>query len=217
MTSWMSRWVVAYHHGNLPAALLDAVESAIADCGVSGVSLRDVARRAGVSHSAPAHHFGSKAGMLTAFATLGYRMLVESVRREADELATEDCAARVAAMGQGYVRFAVSHPAHFELMFRADLLDPDDGELVEARDTLNGILVDAIERCRAAGYLHGRPAKVVVAGAWSLVHGLAALWISGRLAERTGEDDPQRVASAVTELFVQAVLPPPWQVSSCAR
>ena len=71
----MSRWIVAHHHGDLPAALLTAVESAVEsavwECGVSGVSLHDVERRAGVSHSAPAHHFGSKAGLLTAFATAG--------------------------------------------------------------------------------------------------------------------------------------------------
>lgn len=200
---------MAYHHGNLPAALLDAVEKAIAEYGVSGVSLRDVARRAGVSHSAPAHHFGSKSGMLTAFATVGYQMLIESVRQEAATLDGSDLAARVAALGQGYVRFAVSHPAHFELMFRADLLDPDDQDLIAARDTLNGLLVDAVERCREAGYLRDRPAMVVAASAWSLVHGLAALWISGRLSERTGEHDPQRIAKAVTELFVQAVMPPP--------
>ena len=199
---------MAYHHGNLPAALLDAIEGAIAEHGVSGVSLRDVARRAGVSHSAPAHHFGSKSGMLTAFATIGYRMLVESVRQEAARLDDSDLAARIAAMGQGYVRFAVSHPAHFELMFRADLLDADDQELIAARNRLNGLLVDAVERCREAGYLRGRPAMVVVASAWSLVHGLSALWISGRLPERTNEQDPQRIAKAVTELFVQAVLPP---------
>ncbi len=61
----MSRLTVACHHGDLSAALLAAVESAVADGGASGVSLRDVARRAGVSHSAPAHHVGSKAGLLT--------------------------------------------------------------------------------------------------------------------------------------------------------
>lgn len=204
----MSRWVVPYHHGNLPAALLDAVQAAIAEHGVSGVSLRDVARRAGVSHSAPAHHFGSKAGMLTAFATAGYRMLIESVEREVATAGAADHAGRVAAIGQGYVMFAVSHPAHFELMFRPDVLDAGDHELNQARDALYGQLVDAVERCRLAGLLHGRPIEVVLASAWSLAHGLAALSISGRLAERTGNDDPRAIAKAVTELFVRAVLSP---------
>ena len=62
----MSRWSVAYHHGDLPAALLEAVDRAVGECGVTGVSLRDVARRAGVSHGAPAYHFGSKADLVRA-------------------------------------------------------------------------------------------------------------------------------------------------------
>jgi AcrR family transcriptional regulator len=210
----MSRLVVAYHHGDLPAALLAAVESAVADGGVSGVSLRDVARRAGVSHSAPAHHFGSKAGLLTAFATAGYQLLVESVIKEVAESEAGDGAAELAAIGRGYVRFAVGHPAHFEVMFRLDALDPSNAQFVAASEAAYGLLTATIERCRAAGRLHGRPPEVVAVSAWSLVHGLSALWISGRLPERVAEHDPQRLAAAVSDLFTQAVLPPPGHAAS---
>jgi len=199
---------MAYHHGDLPAALLAAVESAVADCGVSGVSLRDVARRAGVSHSAPAHHFGSKAGLLTAFATAGYRVLAETVVAEVAALAPANCAAEVAAMGQGYFRFAVGHTAHFEVMFRLDALNPDDPELAAARDVVYGLLTEAVTHCHAAGRLHGRPPDLVTATAWSLAHGLSALWISGHLSQRTGEKDPQRMAQAALDMFVEAILPP---------
>jgi AcrR family transcriptional regulator len=199
---------VAYHHGDLPAALLAAVESAIADSGVSGVSLRDVARRAGVSHSAPAHHFGSKAGLLTAFAAAGYQLLAESVIKEVAASEAADGAAELAATGRGYVRFAVGHPAHFEVMFRLDALDPGNAEFAAASEAAYGLLTATVERCRAAGRLHGRPPEVVAVSAWSLVHGLSALWISGRLSERIAEQDPQRLAAAVSDLFVEAVLPP---------
>ena len=203
----MSRWIVAYHHGDLPAALLAAVQSAVADGGVSGVSLRDVARRAGVSHSAPGYHFGSKAGLLTAFATAGYQLLAESV---IEEVASDagDGAAELAAIGRGYVRFAVGHPAHFEVMFRLDALDPGNAEFVAASEAAYGLLTATVERCRAAGRLHGRSAELVAVSAWSLVHGLSALWISGRLSGRIAEQDPRRLAAAVSELFVEAVLPP---------
>jgi AcrR family transcriptional regulator len=204
----MSRWIVAYHHGDLPAALLASVESAIADSGVSGVSLRDVARRAGVSHSAPAHHFGSKAGLLTAFAAAGYQLLAESVIKEVAASDAADGAAELAAIGRGYVRFAVGHPAHFEVMFRLDALDPGNAEFAAASEAAYGLLTATVERCRAAGRLHGRPPEVVAVSAWSLVHGLSALWISGRLSERITEQDPQRLAAAVSDLFVEAVLPP---------
>jgi AcrR family transcriptional regulator len=199
---------VAYHHGDLPAALLAAVESAVRDCGVSGISLRDVARRAGVSHGAPAHHFGSKAGLLTAFATAGYQLLAESVITEVVASDAGDGVAELAAIGRGYVRFAVGHPAHFEVMFRLDALNPGNAEFAAASEAAYGLLTAAVERCRAAGRLHGRPPEVVAVSAWSLVHGLSALWISGRLAERIAEQDPQRLAAAVADLFAEAVLPP---------
>jgi AcrR family transcriptional regulator len=201
-------WGVGYHHGDLPAALLKAVESAVAECGVSGVSLRDVARRAGVSHSAPAHHFGSKAGLLTAFATAGYELLAHSVLAEVAFSHPADEASELAALGRGYVHFALGHPSHFEVMFRMDVLNREDPAFVAASESAYGLLTATIERCRAAGRLHGRSAEVVAVSAWSLVHGLAALWLSGRLSERIIEQDPHRMAAAVSELFVEAVLPP---------
>ena len=204
----MSIWSVAYHHGDLPAALLQAVDRAVADCGVTGVSLRDVARRAGVSHGAPAHHFRNKAGLLTAFATAGYQLLAESVIAAVAESEAADGAAELAAIGRGYVRFAVAHPSHFEVMFRLDALNPDDPEFVAASEAAYGLLTATIERCRTVGRLHGRSPEVVAVSAWSMVHGLSALWLSGRLAERITEQDPHRLAAAVSDLFVDAVLPP---------
>ena len=205
----MSRLTVAYHHGDLPAALLGAVESAVADGGVSGVSLRDVARRAGVSHGAPAYHFGSKAGLLTAFATAGYRLLAESVIKEVAASDARDGAAELAAIGRGYVRFGVAHPAHFEVMFRLDALDPGNPAFVAASEAAYGLLTATVERCRASGRLRGASAEVVAVSAWSLVHGLSALWISGRLSERIAERDPRRLTAAVSDLFAETVLPPP--------
>ena len=70
------------------------------------------------------------------------------------------------------------------------------------------LLTATIERCRAAGRLQGRSPEVVAVSAWSLVHGLSALWISGRLSERITEQDPQRLAGALSDLFVSTVLPP---------
>ena len=125
---------MGYHHGDLPAALLKAVESAVAEYGVSGLSLRDVARRAGVSHGAPAHHFGSKAGLLTAFATDGYELLASTVLTEVAMSRPADEASELAAIGRGYVRFAIAHPSHFEVMFRLDVLNAEDLQLVAASE-----------------------------------------------------------------------------------
>ena len=118
-----------------------------------------------------------------------------------------DAPAELAAIGRGYVRFAVTHPAHFEVMFRLDALDPANAEFTAASEAAHGLLIATIERCGAAGRLHGRSPELVAVSAWSMVHGLSALWISGRLSERITEQDPQRLAAAVSDLFVEAVLP----------
>ena len=109
-----------YHHGDLRPALLRAAVEAIGQAGPAAMSLREVARRAGVSHAAAAYHFGDKAGLLTAVATQGYRMLAEELRdaRDADRGFLE--------VGIAYVRFAVSHRAHFEVMYRPELYRPNE-------------------------------------------------------------------------------------------
>jgi tetracycline repressor-like protein len=107
-----------YHHGDLPRALLDAAIQAILEVGPAAVSLRDLARRAGVSHAAPAHHFGDKAGLLTAVATDGFRRLAATLRE------TYQATGSFLEVGVAYVRFAVTHRAHFEVMFRPELYAP---------------------------------------------------------------------------------------------
>ena len=110
------------------------------------------------------------------------------------------------AIGRGYVRFAVEHPAHFEVMFRLDALDLEDPAFQAAGDAAYALLIGTIDRCRAEGRLRGRDPEVVAISAWSMVHGLAALLISGRLADRISEQDPNRLAAAVSKLFVDTVL-----------
>src|SRR5215207_9150348 len=98
-----------YHHGTLPDALLKATAQLVLESGVSGLSLREVARRAGVSHGAPAHHFGDKAGLLTALATQGFELL-------GDEMEATAARRDFLEAGLAYVRFATGHPAHFQVM-----------------------------------------------------------------------------------------------------
>jgi len=182
------------------------VDDALRSGGASALSLRDVARRAGVSHAAPAHHFGSKSGLLTSFAAQGYRRLAESVVAEMTALAPTDGPAALAAIGRGYVRFAVTEPAQFEVMFRTDALDESAPELVAATGTAFGLLTGTVERCCLEGWLSDRDPQLVAVAAWSIVHGLASLWISGRLVDRIGASDSDQLAAAVSELFVEAVL-----------
>src|SRR3954471_12688810 len=112
-----------YHHGDLRRAVLAAAAEAIEESGPAALSLRDLARRADVSHAAPAHHFGDKAGLLTALAVEGFTLLAGALQ-EMDSFLE---------MGVGYVGFAVEHPAHFAVMFRPDLYHADDPAVLAAR------------------------------------------------------------------------------------
>jgi AcrR family transcriptional regulator len=188
----------AYHHGDLRRALLVAAAEVIAEQGAAGLSLRDLARRAGVSHAAPAHHFGDKAGLLTALATEGYDLL-------AAELGDEWAATHnFLEQGVAYVRFAVRHRSHFAVMFRPDLYHAGDPNLAAARNRASAALYrglphlpgDAAARPQDSPGAH-QPVELREAGlaAWSIAHGFATLRLSGAFPDLAG--DPDRTARAV--------------------
>ena len=116
-----------YHHGDLPNALRRAAAEVIAERGVGGFSLREVARRAGVSHTAPAHHFGDMRGLLTSLAAEGFDTLRQATSAAAE--AHTDPVDQLSAIGEAYVELARTHPAHCAVMFRPDLLVQDDEQL----------------------------------------------------------------------------------------
>ncbi|MET8745293.1 TetR/AcrR family transcriptional regulator [Streptomyces sp. NPDC004728] len=161
-----------YHHGDLRRAVLTAALDVIRTEGPGALSLRDLARRAGVSHAAPAHHFRDRTGLLTAIATEGYE-------RFADALAD---APDLRERGVRYVRFAVDHPAHFQVMFQPDLYRADDPGLLAAKDRASAELLAGV-------------------AAWSLAHGFATLLLSGNLEAAVGTRDPEAVFRSVTELL----------------
>ena len=160
-----------YHHGNVRAEVLAAALDAIAENGAASVSLRDLARRVGITHGAASHHFGDKAGVLRAVAAEGYGLLADDLERAA-------AAGDFGDVGVAYVRFAVHHPAHFEVMFRPELYRPDDEQVMEAKTRSAAALYESARQVAdAAGGDHHRAG---VAG-WALVHGIATLWREGNL------------------------------------
>jgi AcrR family transcriptional regulator len=181
-----------YHHGNLPRALLDAAIQAIAEVGPAAVSLRDLARRTGVSHAAPAHHFGDKAGLLTAVATDGFRRLAATLGE------AYQATGSFLEVGVAYVGFAVTHRAHFEVMFRPELYHTDDPELVRARDAARALLYPPV--AEGANRPDGDDVRAAVA-AWSLVHGLATLWLNHNLPPQLGDDPEQITREVARHLF----------------
>lgn len=199
----------SYHHGDLRAALLEAVTDVIRERGLGAVSLREAARRAQVSHGAPAHHFKNKRGLLTAFAAEGFDRLAATITDTLGRLRPRDGAGVLEAVGRGYVRFALENPEHFAIMFRRDELEPDDPALARASDRAFGLLTSTVQRCVAEGRLRPAQADGTAIAAWSLVHGLAALWLSRRLQTRLRRTDPDRLASEICRLFVDSLLRAP--------
>lgn len=207
---------VTYHHGNLRAALLEAALDLVAREGASSLTLREVARRAGVSHAAPYRHFADKEALLAAVAEEGFRALRDALAARADA-AGDDPVARLRAIGIGYVRFAVDHPAHCRVMFGGAVEDPARHlALAEASAAAFAVLVDAIRAAQATGQVRAGDPMDLALAAWSLVHGLALLWIDGALAGRgLATPDPEALASTATlQLFLglagpAAPLPPP--------
>ncbi len=185
-----------YHHGDLRRALLAAAARAVEESGPAALSLRDLARRAGVSHAAPAHHFGDKAGLLTALAAQGFELLAEEldrVREETDSLLE---------IGVGYVRFAVKHRAHFEVMFRPELYHADDAALVTARGRAADSLRAGLAAMPAAQV--GPDADVARLAAWSIVHGFATLWLGNALPPEIGADPEPASRAVIVRLFTQS-------------
>ncbi|WP_018347971.1 TetR/AcrR family transcriptional regulator [Longispora albida] len=158
-----------YHHGDLRRALLTAAAEAIAEQGAADLSLRDLARRAGVSHAAPAHHFGDKRGLLGALAAEGYEMLADELNSAGDFIDT----------GAAYIRFAIGHPGHFEVMFRPALYRAED--VAAAQERAGQALSTGLATT-------GSTSEEMRRAAWSLVHGYATLALTGNFPPGSTED-----------------------------
>jgi AcrR family transcriptional regulator len=197
--------VSSYHHGDLPNALLAAVDEIVREREVAGLSLREVARRAGVTHAAPAHHFGDKAGMLTAFAIQGFAMLRDRLT-----------AARIGGngvehpellrVGLAYIGFAIAEPARFAVMFRPEHLRADDPDYVAARDAAFTVLADTVRDLRADLEPDSPEVLLAASGAWSIVHGFATLWLDGDLDQEITTRSPDEAAEATLLQFGATLL-----------
>ncbi|MER7170833.1 TetR/AcrR family transcriptional regulator [Streptomyces mesophilus] len=177
----------AYHHGDLRLALLTAALDVIAADGPGALSLRDLARRAGVSHAAPAHHFKDRTGLLTAIAAQGYELLAEALAH----------APELRERGVRYVRFGIEHPAHFQVMFTPELLRTDDPALVAARERAGAELRSAVTAA-TDGDADARAAGIA---AWSLAHGFTTLLLTRNLEGPLAGGDPEAYFRSLTGLL----------------
>jgi AcrR family transcriptional regulator len=181
-----------YHHGDLRAAILIEAAHLVAERGADRVSLRELAREAGVSHAAPAHHFTDRRGLFTALAAQGFEMLAAALA---------GARPRFLEAASAYVRFAIEHPGHYRVMFDKSLLDPSSGELAAAEAAAGA------ELSRGVASLPDRHAQSDPGGAqlaaWSMVHGFSMLWLNHAVNAELKATDPiatvERIASMLFE------------------
>ena len=199
------------HDGKLRRALIDAALELVEASGTRGLSWREVARRADVSHSAPYRHFANKEELLAAVAEQGFRSLTE---RMVEQMAgaPDDISRRFEAMAIAYVEFAAENPAHFRVMFGRDVPDIDKHPaLREAHDVTNGLFRMGVAQVLAEAGKIGMEvdADHFTLMAWSLVHGLASLTVDGRVGDigeatvRPGEH--VRSMTSLIQAFVQTM------------
>lgn len=192
-----------YHHGDLRNALLVAGEAELEEKGIEGFTLRGCAKRAGVSHAAPAHHFRDANGLLTALAEVGFRRFLETqTARQAK--APADPAAQMRAAGLGYIQFAREHPALFRLIFsscRADFAQPG---LAEASKAAFEHLLRGITAIAGKDPRQDRAAMIDAMATWSIVHGLADLMLSEKM-KWLAELPPDEREATAAEIIARAL------------
>jgi AcrR family transcriptional regulator len=198
----------SYHHGGLRLALISAADAILRECGIEGFTLREAARRAGVSAAAPGHHFGNSAGLLTEVAILGFEALTRSLQQGAT---IEPATARLRAQGIAYVDFALKHPGRFHLMFRHDLLLADDDRLKTRGEAAFGELEQTVRALRALP--PDQPidvaSRAVLLGVWSTVHGFAHLALDGKFARLGPDSRPMDLLATTLPDVLLALWPDP--------
>ena len=201
-----------YHHGALRDALLEAAERVLERDGLAGLTLRAVAREAGVSHAAPAHHFGDLTGLLSELAAIGYQRF--NAAMDAAVAAASSTAEKGLASGRAYVAYAQANPGMYGLMFRAERLDHSRPSLHEAADTSFARLAGAIAANRQEQIAEGALSldqAAAIARAWSLVHGYTMLLLDDRLTDILRRSPAGTTAETLLDAMLKANVLKPQQ------
>lgn len=192
-----------YHHGQLDRAGIDGAVEEVETVGVAAVSMRRIARRAGVSHAALAYKFGDKAGIFTAVATEGFRLAAEMIGAAADG---PDGFVRG---GENYIAFALTHHGYFEVMFRPNLYRTDDPDLVAAKaaafEVMYGSARVSLEAHRRGTVSDEEVEGLVLAG-WSASHGFATLALTANLSEHLATEQAALTAQVLRGIITMGDL-----------
>lgn len=175
-----------YHHGNLRQALIDEAGAVLERDGVEAITFRGLARTLDVSHAAPGHHFSDRTELLAELAAEGYAGLADAMAEAQENSEPEDWLRR---SGQAYVRFGVSNPERYRMMFASRLVsDNCPQSLLNESARAYLLLLRACYRREPDGEPTGYTVEEAELSAWSLVHGAVMLWLDGQLGPSVTEE-----------------------------
>jgi len=172
----------SYHHGDLKNALIEAGADILSKEGVSALSLRKVAQKAGVSHAAPYAHFADKQALIAAISTEGYKKLYEQIAQVAEQHRSEPLR-RLVESSWAYVQFALDEPDHFKVTLSGMIeKEQDYPAFVEiARQTFS-LVVDIVAQCQQAGILRQGAPDLTAISIWALIHGFVTLLLENQIS-----------------------------------
>ncbi len=189
---------------DLRQQILDASLSLIETQGLAALSMREVARRAGVSHQAPYHYFADRQAILAALAGEGFRRLSAALSQVAKESSRKGAIGRLEAGGRAYVGFALASPGYFRVMFRPELVDlshhPEalaeaQGAFAALQALIGGLVEEEV--------IEAEEAPALVTTAWSIAHGLSSLLLDGPLAQAADAGGAQAAVDAALGAFTR--------------
>lgn len=193
-----------YHHGALREAMIAAAETILERDGIAALTLRAAAREAGVSHGAPAHHFGNLSGLLSELAASGFLRLRQHLL---DAVNNAEPSQHMTGLSRGYVAFARSAPGLFRLMFRSEQLDWSNQALSAAGGGAFAMLLPEASAAEAGTMPLTLPLLGSAMAHWSMVHGLSTLLIDGRLDAVAKELSPGIGVEALVEEILRSGVP----------
>lgn len=200
-----------YHHGDLKNALIEAGIDILAEKGVGGLSLREAARKAGVSHAAPYAHFADKQALIAAIATDGHKKIHDKISQVIEQF-PGDPLRQLVETAWAYVEFGFEEPDHFKITFSSIVeKERDYSALVEMTGENFEAIQQLVERCQAAGVLRAGEPELVAVGVWGLVHGFVSLVQEGQVSHSVLERYSRREMLIVAlNQITQVEIDPGW-------
>lgn len=192
----------AYHHGDLRNSMINHALSIIDREGIGGLTLRKAARHAGVSHAAPAHHFGDKKGLLAAIAEQGFKQMIRQMEQAILLVPAGNPLEKLKSIGMAYIEYAVKNPSSFRIMYHPELSmkSVHAGLEQQSRKTFE-LLMESIAECQNNGLIAAGDIREQSLFAWSTVHGLSILIVDGQLKSKGFRSSTMQYAEKMTDLL----------------